>query len=92
MVGALGGLIIGMVILALLTRGDLEGVFVLLGGGGGGVGLIILAATVVGVATWGFVHTKRREVKAGLAAWDRWLTSASDDHLKEAKARLENLT
>lgn len=75
--GALGGFIIGMGILAVLTRGDLEGILVLLGGGGGGLGLIILAVTVLGIAIWAFVSAKLKQVKAGSEAWGQWLASST---------------
>jgi hypothetical protein len=86
--GAVLGLFIGLGILLVLTRGDLEGVLELLSGGGGGVGLIIMAVTILGGATWGFVKAKSKEVKAGQASWDSWLASAPDADLKNAKAKL----
>lgn len=86
--GAVGGMIVGLGILAVLTRGELEGILVLLGGGGGGLGLIIVAVAVLGIAAWGFVTSKLKEIKAGSDAWGRWLASATDADLNEAKARL----
>lgn len=87
--GALLGLFIGMGILVLFTRGNFEGVLVLLGGGGSGVGLIILAVTIGGGAVWGLVNAKRKEVKAGPEGWNRWLAGAGHDDLNKAKARLQ---
>lgn len=52
------------------------------------MGLIIVSVAVLGLAALGFVTSKHKEIKAGSDAWGRWLASAIDADLNEAKARL----